>query len=119
MQPNSTSTLVDLCVLAGIAEKDDYADTLFEKIRSVVNIDREDLDLSLQRLAAQGFLVSYEWPADGASRAFYRLTDLGYCLLEQHTNEWIKYLQRVDDFLRPAQEATLARKHRLLEKTVL
>lgn len=107
MEFKPAGCLIDICVLTAVSREGGvkegpagaYREQLLSEIIRVADIQERDLDEALVRLGAQGFLESYEWPADGKYRRFFSLTMLGECLLRHGIAQWEDYVRRVDAFL--------------------
>lgn len=99
MELKPTTTLATICALSALSRRDMYEEQLCREVESVLGANPEGEAEMLSKLRSEGFVETYDWPADGESRCFFRLTGLGQCLLEQGSAEWKLYKQRVDLFL--------------------
>ena len=95
--------VIELCILALIAQKDMYGyemiETLREKSQNVFELKAGTLYPLLHGLEEKNFVTSYEQKVMGKERKYYRLTAAGHGRLEEKKEEWKAYQKAVTDVL--------------------
>ena len=87
-----------LLVLQLLSERDMYGYELVREIEersdSHMTMKEGSLYPGLHKLEKQQYIEAY-WREQekGPARKYYRLTDAGYDILEERTNEWLKYVE--------------------------
>ncbi|WP_152397823.1 PadR family transcriptional regulator [Paenibacillus cellulositrophicus] len=81
--------VLEMCVLALLARKDYYGFELAERISMEIDIAEGSLYPLLRRLRAQNYLSTYHVEsAEGPSRKYYSMTEVGLRHLEGLLAEW-------------------------------
>ncbi|NUR08859.1 MAG: PadR family transcriptional regulator [Nocardioidaceae bacterium] len=83
--------MLDLAVLAVVADEDGYGYDVVRRLRSGGLDDDGDASVygTLRRLYANGALTSYVVPSDeGPHRKYYGITSTGKAQLKQQREEW-------------------------------
>ena len=95
--------VIELCILALIAQKDMYGyemiEALREKSQNVFELKAGTLYPLLHGLEEKNFVTSYEQKVMGKERKYYRLTAAGHGRLEEKKEEWKAYQKAVTDVL--------------------
>jgi PadR family transcriptional regulator len=94
--------VLDLAVLAVVAERDGYGYDVVRRLREAGLEDVGDASVygTLRRLFQAGALTSYVVPSDeGPHRKYYGLNDSGRALLERSTKTWQAFAQTMDALL--------------------
>jgi PadR family transcriptional regulator len=94
--------VLDLAVLAVVAEHDGYGYDVVRRLREAGLEDVGDASVygTLRRLFQAGALTSYVVPSDeGPHRKYYGLNDAGRALLERSTKTWNAFAQTMDALL--------------------
>lgn len=91
-----SSSLLDACVLAILAENDAYGYVLTQSMKRVIDISDSTLYPVLRRLQKNGLLSTYDVPYQGRNRRYYKISDSGRKTLSEYKNEWEIYKQKVD-----------------------
>lgn len=101
MSTFSVSTaILDAIVLSLARHQDIYGYMLTQEIQKVFPVSESTLYPVLRRLQKNHCLNSYDSPCMGRNRRYYRITKTGVETLEQYQNEWSKYKQQIDYFLK-------------------
>jgi len=98
--------VLDLAVLAVVAEEDGYGYDVLRRLRAggLVEVGDASVYGTLRRLYAAGALTSYVVPSDeGPHRKYYGITPAGRDQLEAQTKDWTTFTETVTDLLRPAR----------------
>ncbi|NLJ95225.1 MAG: PadR family transcriptional regulator [Clostridiaceae bacterium] len=95
-----SAALLDYCVLAIIARKDEYGYSITQRLQSVMNISESTLYPVLRRLQQAHFLETYDQPFQGRNRRYYRVTNKGIKQLSIFAKEWEEHKQMVDYLVR-------------------
>src|SRR5438270_2879241 len=105
MQVDTTQLLkgvLDLAVLAVVAERDGYGYDVVRRLREAGLEDVGDASVygTLRRLFQQGNLTTYVVPSDeGPHRKYYGLNGAGRDLLEEATKRWTSFAEVMDGIL--------------------
>jgi len=94
--------VLDLAVLAVLAEDDGYGYDVVRRLRDAGLEDVGDASVygTLRRLFQQGKLSSYVVPSDeGPHRKYYGLNAKGRDLLEEATKRWTAFAEVMDGIL--------------------
>jgi PadR family transcriptional regulator, regulatory protein PadR len=94
--------VLDLAVLAVVAERDGYGYDVVRRLREAGLEDVGDASVygTLRRLFQAGALTSYVVPSDeGPHRKYYGLNDAGRALLERSTKTWTAFAETLDALL--------------------
>ena len=95
--------VIELYILALIAQKDMYGyemiEALREKSQNVFELKAGTLYPLLHGLEEKNFVTSYEQKVMGKERKYYRLTAAGHGRLEEKKEEWKAYQKAVTDVL--------------------
>jgi PadR family transcriptional regulator PadR len=94
--------VLDLAVLAVVAERDGYGYDVVRRLREAGLEDVGDASVygTLRRLFQAGALTSYVVPSDeGPHRKYYGLNEAGRTLLEQSTKTWRAFAETLDALL--------------------
>ena len=95
--------VLDLAVLAVVAERDGYGYDVVRRLREAGLEDVGDASVygTLRRLFQAGALTSYVVPSDeGPHRKYYGLNDAGRTLLERSTKTWNAFAETLDALLK-------------------
>ena len=94
--------VLDLAVLAVVAEEDGYGYEVLRRLRSAGLTDVGDASVygTLRRLYAAGALTSYVVPSDeGPHRKYYGINAHGRATLASQTKTWSEFSQTMDGLL--------------------
>src|SRR5260221_14685262 len=94
--------VLDIAVLAVLAEKDSYGYDVLRRLRESGLEDVGDASVygTLRRLYQAGALKSYVVPSDaGPHRKYYGLNDRGPTALDQSTKTWGSFTRAIDQLL--------------------
>lgn len=104
--PIDTSQLLkgvlDLAVLAVLAENDSYGYDVLRRLREsgLDGVGDASVYGTLRRLYQAGALKSYVVPSDeGPHRKYYGLNDRGVKALDQSAKTWVSFTQALDQLL--------------------
>lgn len=100
--------VLDLAVLAVLAEEDCYGYDVVRKLRAAGLDDVGDASVygTLRRLFQQGHLNSYVVPSDeGPHRKYYGLNRSGRGFLETAEKQWAGFAEVMESLLRAGREA--------------
>lgn len=100
--------ILDLAVLAVLADEDGYGYDVVRRLRAAGLDDVGDASVygTLRRLFQQGRLTSYVVPSEeGPHRKYYGLNRSGRDLLEDATKQWSAFVEAIDALLKAAKEA--------------
>lgn len=100
--------VLDVAVLAVIAEADGYGYDVVRRLRSggLEEVGDASVYGTLRRLYQNGHLTSYVVPSDeGPHRKYYAVNDAGRALLEQSVKTWRTFTDAIDQVLRLDREA--------------
>jgi PadR family transcriptional regulator PadR len=93
--------VLELCVMALLAQRAHYGYELVEKVSEAIEISEGTIYPLLKRLKDDGFVSTYlEESASGAPRKYYELTPKGEEIRNQITKEWISFTEKVNTFLK-------------------
>lgn len=100
--------VLDVAVLAVIAEGDGYGYEIVRRLRSggLEEVGDASVYGTLRRLYQNGFLTSYVMPSDeGPHRKYYAINDSGRALLEHSVKRWRTFTDAIDHVLGLEREA--------------
>ena len=100
--------VLDLAVLAVLAEEDGYGYDVVRRLRAAGLEDVGDASVygALRRLFQQGALSSYVVPSDeGPHRKYYGLNKAGREQLERATKQWSGFAEVMDALLSGKEKA--------------
>jgi PadR family transcriptional regulator PadR len=99
--------VIDVAVLAVVADEDGYGYDVVRRLRARGLADVADASVygTLRRLYAAGALTSYVVPSEeGPHRRYYGVSDLGRELLAEWSERWRSFVQAIDGLLAPHTE---------------
>ena len=101
--------VLDLCVLALLAEKDCYAYDIARQLAETVGMGEGTIYPLMRRLQTDGFVTSYLMETDsGPPRKYYRITEAGLASLQLQSQEWRQFSASVNRLLdEPHEEVGL------------
>ena len=89
MNPQFKKGVLNLCVLALVAQKDRYGYELVQAISANVSISEGAVYPLLRRLTMDGYFTTYlKESAEGPPRKYYTITDQGKAHLDELQTEW-------------------------------
>lgn len=92
--------LLDVCVLAALAQEDAYGYLLTQKVQQMFPISENSLYPVLRRLLNSGHVQAYNQLYQGRNRKYYTITASGRARLAEIEEEWEVYKQKVDAILK-------------------
>ncbi|HQY96649.1 MAG TPA: PadR family transcriptional regulator [Phycicoccus sp.] len=101
--------VLDLAVLAVVAESDGYGYDVVRRLRAAGLEEVGDASVygTLRRLYAAGALTSYVVPSDeGPHRKYYGINAQGRTMLESQGKTWGEFAQTMDKLLKEARVAS-------------
>ena len=92
--------VLELCVLALVAQHDRYGYELVERISQQIEIAEGTVYPLLRRLTQEGYFETYlQESAEGPPRKYYRITQLGKRTLSELHHEWKVFADGVNALL--------------------
>jgi PadR family transcriptional regulator PadR len=92
--------VLELCVLALVAQRDRYGYELVERISQQIEIAEGTVYPLLRRLTQEGYFDTYlQESAEGPPRKYYRITQLGRSTLSELHREWQVFADGVNALL--------------------
>jgi PadR family transcriptional regulator PadR len=94
--------VLDLAVLAALAEKDGYGYDVVRRLREggLPGVGDASVYGTLRRLFHAGQLTAYVVPSEaGPNRKYYAMNELGRIQLERSTQVWTAFTHTMDDLL--------------------
>lgn len=92
--------VLELCVLALLAEKNYYGYELVNEISKNIAISEGTIYPLLRRLKNDGYVTTYlEESQEGPPRKYYTLTDEGLVMKDKLADEWEAFVGKVNYFL--------------------
>lgn len=92
--------VLEMCVLALLAQDDRYGFELVQRISHRITISEGTIYPLLKRLKDDALLTTYlQESSEGPPRKYYRITPLGQDRYLQMRQEWKSFSQAVDDIL--------------------
>jgi PadR family transcriptional regulator PadR len=93
--------VLELCVLAQLANGDMYGYELTERISSQITVATGTLYLLLKRLKDDEYVTTYlQEGSEGPARKYYTLTTKGKTYYEELHLEWIEFIGQVKNLLK-------------------
>jgi PadR family transcriptional regulator PadR len=93
--------ILELCVLSMLSERDCYGYELVNEISKNIAISDGTIYPVLRRMNNEGFLESYlKESQEGPPRKYYRLTILGEETKEELLNEWVEFVEGVNNIIK-------------------
>ncbi len=100
--------VLDVAVLAVVAEQDGYGYDIVRRLRAAGLEDVGDASVygTLRRLYQSGALTSYVVPSEeGPHRKYYAVNGAGRAMLEGLTKSWRSFSEAIDHLLGLSREA--------------
>ncbi len=92
--------VLELCVLALLAQKDCYGYEIVNDISKKISISEGTIYPLLRRLKNEGYVTTYlQESLEGPPRKYYKLTESGRKIYENMAEEWRVFTKDVNDFL--------------------
>lgn len=92
--------VLELCVLALVAQRDHYGYELVERISRQIEIAEGTVYPLLRRLTDEGYFETYLQESDaGPPRKYYRITTRGRTTLHALRHEWEQFASGVSTLL--------------------
>lgn len=92
--------VLELCVLALVAQRDRYGYELVERISQQIEIAEGTVYPLLRRLTQEGYFDTYlQESVEGPPRKYYRITQLGQRTLSELHREWQVFADGVNALL--------------------
>jgi PadR family transcriptional regulator, regulatory protein PadR len=89
--------VLELCVLALLAQKDRYGYELVNEISKNIAISEGTIYPLLKRLKDEGYFSTYlQESQEGPPRKYYQLTQLGRETKEKLSSEWCTFVEGVN-----------------------
>ncbi|MBX2995553.1 MAG: PadR family transcriptional regulator [Bdellovibrionaceae bacterium] len=89
--------VIEMCVLALVAQKDRYGYELVETISKKIEISEGTIYPILRRLTQESFFETYlKESSEGPPRKYYRMTPAGKEQTEKLLKEWARFVSDVD-----------------------
>lgn len=100
MNPQFKKGVLNLCVLALVAEKDRYGYELVQAISAKVAISEGAVYPLLRRLTTEGYFTTYLMESEeGPPRKYYTITEQGRIHLDELRAEWEQFTTGVNDLI--------------------
>ncbi len=97
--------VLELCVLALVAQHDRYGYELVERISQQIEIAEGTVYPLLRRLTQEGYFDTYlQESAEGPPRKYYRMTERGYTTLNELHREWVNFTNGVNALLNEREQ---------------
>lgn len=101
MNPQFKKGVLNLCVLALVAEQDRYGYELVQAISAKVAISEGAVYPLLRRLTTEGYFTTYLTESgEGPPRKYYQITEHGKIHLAELRTEWDVFTNGVNDLIR-------------------
>lgn len=101
VNPQFKKGVLNLCVLALVAEQDRYGYELVQAISAKVAISEGAVYPSLRRLTTEGYFTTYLMESgEGPPRKYYQITEQGRKHLVDLRREWNVFTNGVNDLIR-------------------
>ncbi|MGO0789529.1 MULTISPECIES: PadR family transcriptional regulator [Herbaspirillum] len=92
--------VLELCVLALLAQGDSYAYDLARNLAQAVDMGEGTIYPLMRRLQTDGLVDSYQQESEsGPSRKYYRLTEAGLLSLTAQKQDWQRFTASVNSIL--------------------
>ena len=96
--------ILELCVLAVLDKKDCYGYELVNDISKNIEISDGTIYPLLRRLNQEGYFITYlQESQEGPPRKYYKLTELGKTTKGELVNEWLHFVNGVNNILKEAE----------------
>ena len=93
--------VIELCILALIAQKDMYGYDIVRAMEKYTDINEGTVYPILRRLTKDGYFATYLVESDsGPSRKYYTLTDRGRIYLKKNILDWEEIMLLVNSILK-------------------
>jgi PadR family transcriptional regulator, regulatory protein PadR len=97
--------VLELCVLALLAQEDRYGYELVNEISKNIAISEGTIYPLLKRLKDEGYFTTYlQESQEGPPRKYYQLTKLGRETKEKLSEEWYSFVEGVHKIVRGDEE---------------
>lgn len=105
MNPQFKKGVLNLCVLALVAEKDRYGYELVQAISEQIEISEGAVYPLLRRLTNEGYFSTYlVESSEGPPRKYYELTDSGEEELAKLKDEWQSFITGVNSLIQGSEQ---------------
>ncbi|WP_215144205.1 PadR family transcriptional regulator [Exiguobacterium qingdaonense] len=105
MNPQFKKGVLNLCVLALVAERDRYGYELVQAISAKVSISEGAVYPLLRRLTTEGYFTTYLTESgEGPPRKYYQITEQGRTHLTELRAEWNVFTTGVNDLIRGGED---------------
>jgi PadR family transcriptional regulator PadR len=102
--------VLDLCVLAMLAQQDGYAYDIASRLAENIGMGEGTIYPLMRRMQADGLVKTYlEESSSGPPRKYYQLTRAGHAALAAQRAEWNSFVASVAKVLSDARPATPAK----------
>lgn len=98
------TSILDLCVLSLLRNKDRYGYSFTQKMKTVMPISESTIYPVLRRLKKEGLLETYDRQYQGRNRKYYRITPAGRQRLKEDEKEWERWKASLDRLLKDTGE---------------
>lgn len=96
--------VLELVVLAVIAERDRYGYEIINLVKDVMEVNEGTIYPLLKRLTNEHYFDTYlKESTEGPPRKYYRLTPAGALQLGQLKEEWFLFTARIEKFLKEVE----------------
>ncbi|MFP5522212.1 PadR family transcriptional regulator [Peptococcus simiae] len=96
--------VLELVVLAVIAEKDRYGYEIINLVEDVMDVNEGTIYPLLKRLTNEHYFETYlKESTEGPPRKYYRLTGAGALQLGRLKEEWFLFTERIEKFLKEVE----------------
>ncbi|MDW7651892.1 MAG: PadR family transcriptional regulator [Bacillota bacterium] len=93
--------VLELCVLALLAQKDRYGYELVNEVSKNIAISEGTIYPLMKRLKDDGYFTTYlQESQEGPPRKYYKLTELGRKTKEELSEEWYSFVEGVNLIIR-------------------
>lgn len=97
--------IIEMCVLALIAEQDMYGYEIVQSIASYTDINEGTVYPILRRLTTEEYFVTYlKESTIGPARKYYHITEKGKAYLGSLKNDWKEFSNMVNEILQGKQK---------------
>ncbi|GFP76577.1 MULTISPECIES: PadR family transcriptional regulator [Clostridium] len=97
--------ILELCVLCILSEGDRYGYELVNEISKNIAISDGTIYPILRRLNNEGYFETYlKESQEGPPRKYYRLTDLGKTTKDELLEEWVGFVNGVNNIVKGHKE---------------
>lgn len=101
MNPQFNKGVIEMCVLALVAQRDFYGYELVESISKKIDISEGTVYPILRRLTQEGFFETYlRESSEGPPRKYYRITPAGKKSIKPLLDDWRHFVGSVDFILK-------------------